>query len=261
MAEELIELGAPNKKGPKIPYARALALAQKLRRKILPYVEFAEIAGSIRRKKKLIGDIELVVLPRNVDAFIRSLATIGFMGGERIQRKTERGVKLEIYIAHKPDELGALLLQLTGDWLFNVSLRGIAKRRGWLLNQYGLFDAKTREVIFQSPYEEDFFGALGVDYHAPEDRSIADRRATKAGMGAALPTPERRRVGYIEIELWYDPNDDAWILWTGRTDPYGGAPWHGEFYFGDKAEAETWFRTIQGDEDLNELVRLTEEVA
>lgn len=255
MAEELIELGA-KKKGPRIPLRRAREIAERLRRKILPWSIFAAVAGSVRREKPQIGDIELVVLPKNLHKFLEHLADLGFMGGERIQRKIERGVKLEIYIAHKPEELGALLLTLTGDWQFNVALRQIAKRQGWLLNQYGLYDAKTGETLLQSPYEEDFLGALGVDYHTPQERSVADRSAGKSQMGARLPAPERRQVGYIELELWHDPVEDEWILWIGRTDPYGGEPWHGEFYFDSDESARSWFRTINGDEDLDALVRL-----
>lgn len=258
MAEELIELGA-KKKGPRMPLARARELAQRLRRKIAPYAVFAEIAGSIRRRKPTVGDIELVVLPKMRVMFdIGTLWDLGFVGGDRIQRKVDRnGVKYEIYIAHKPEELGAMLLTYTGDFAFNIALRGIAKRQGWLLNQYGLFDAKSGEVILQSPYEEDFFGALGVDYHTPEERSIADRPGRKAKMGDAEWGAERRVVGYIGIELRQDP-EDGWVLFVVRTDPYGGKPWEYETAFGDdEPEARRWYNSIQGDEDLDLLVRKT----
>lgn len=245
MAEELIELGGP-KKGPKIPYKRAVEIAMRLEKKVRPWVLFADVAGSIRRGKKEIGDIELVVLPKNLHKFLEHLADLGFMGGERIQRRVERGVKLEIYIAHRPDELGAMLLSYTGDWMMNVALRRIAKDRGWLLNQYGLFDQATGEVILKSPYEEDFFGALGVDYHAPEDRSVADRPNRQQKMGYAIAGPARRQVGDTRLELREDPVG-GWILGVS------GRNWNADVAFGDGDEAQKWFEGIRDERDLDRL--------
>jgi len=76
-------------------------------------------------------------------------------------------------VAHKPEELGALMLTYTGDLLFNIILRNQAKRMGYKLNQYGIL--KGRQYAFQSPDEREFFDFLGMEYHTPEERSLMRR--------------------------------------------------------------------------------------
>lgn len=176
-------LGQPRKKE-RVPLKQAEALAEKVYERLLPYSDFITVAGSIRRRRPEIGDIEFVVLPTNLDQMLGLLTKMGYQGGNRKRTLFFKGMKIEIYLAHKPEEVGAMLFTYTGDWLFNVAMRSIAKRRGWKLDQYGLKDAETGEWILQSPYEEDFFGALGVDYHTPEERSFAHRKkGHKASMG------------------------------------------------------------------------------
>lgn len=163
-------------KGKKISYKRAFRLAKQVCQDVRPVVEFSMIAGSIRRKRPKVYDIELVVLPKNLDDFLNYVAELGFHGGERIQRGMIDGVKLELYIAHHPDELGSMVFMYTGDKIFEIAMRSIAKRRGLKLDQYGIWSGPDFEnLIFQSPLEEDFFEFLGVEYHTPEERSFKDR--------------------------------------------------------------------------------------
>jgi DNA polymerase (family 10) len=75
--------------------------------------------------------------------------------------------------------MGAMLFMYTGDFVHNISMRSIAKRRGWKLDQYGIWDAKTGKPLLQSPDERDFYDFLGVDWHDPEDRSFKDRPKKK----------------------------------------------------------------------------------
>lgn len=172
----------------RIPLKKAEALAEKIYERLAPITEFMMVAGSIRRRRGEVGDIEFVVLPRSLDPFVKTLQKLGYSGGYRKLQTMIGGIKVEMYLAHSPEEIGAMLFTYTGDYLWNTSMRSIAKRRGWKLNQYGIWDADTDEVILQSPYEEDFFGALGVDYHTPQERSLAHRvRRKEPSMGAVGP--------------------------------------------------------------------------
>jgi len=169
-------LGVAEKKGRKVSLKRATRLAKEICRALRSVVEFSMIVGSIRRKRPKVADMELVVLPGNLGEFLTFVGELGFHGGERIQRGKIDGVKVELYVAHHPDELGSMIFMYTGDAVFEIAMRSIAKRRGLKLDQYGIWAGpEFEELYFQSPYEEDFFEFLSVAYHTPEERSFKDR--------------------------------------------------------------------------------------
>jgi DNA polymerase/3'-5' exonuclease PolX len=170
-------------KSRRVPLAEAEDIAARVCEFVRPYVGFSMVVGSIRRGRPEIADIELVVLPKDLDTFLEDLYKSGFDGGKRIQRTRVDNVKVELYIAHIPEEIGAMVFTYTGDKIFNIAMRSIAKRQGMLLDQYGLWESKNGKkgrILFQSPYEEQFFEALGVDYHGPEERSFMHRSKEEA---------------------------------------------------------------------------------
>jgi len=266
-AEMLIELGRRVKKT--IPLATADQLAEIILNQLRPESEVVLVAGSVRRRRPEVGDIEFVVLPKDLSEFLKFLASHNFSGGDRIQKGTlhlghGKDLPVELYIAHDKKELGALLFMYTGDWQHNIAMRSIAKRRGWKLDQYGIWDAKTGEPLLQSPDERDFYDFLGVDYHIPEDRSFKDRpkKKKKATMGAEMLIElgsSKRKVGYISLELLSPEEDqtDNWVLKIERIDPFGGVPWEHEVSFEEQDTALTWYNTINGDEDLDALISQT----
>lgn len=270
-AEMLIELGRRVKKT--MPLKVGDEIAARVEEDLSPFVNVALVAGSVRRRRPEIGDVELVVLPKDLGTLLSHLQGIGFTGGDRIQKgivhagpgKYAARVPVEIYIAHKPEELGAMLFMYTGDFVHNISMRSIAKRAGWKLDQYGIFDAKTGKPLLQSPDERDFYDFLGVDWHDPEDRSFKDRskkKSKKATMGAEMLIElgrNKRKTGYIHLEL-ISPGEeetDSWVLRVERMDPFGGAPWIQDFPFEDESVARSWFKGIVGDEDLDALIAQT----
>ena len=71
-------------------------------------------------------------------------------------------------------ELPFALFHYTGSRLYNVRTRAHAKRRGWRLNQYGLFDAATGRRVRGSAHirtEREVAALVGVSYRSPSDRS------------------------------------------------------------------------------------------
>lgn len=251
----------------RIPLKKAMSLAEKIYDRLLPLCDYITVAGSIRRQRPEIGDIEFVVLPKNLKSFLAFLDSQGYFGGNRKRTAIIKNLKIEIYIAHKPEEVGAMLFTYTGDYLFNIAMRSIAKRRGWKLDQYGLQDAETGEWILQSPYEEDFFGALGVDYHTPEERSFAhrpkDRHASMGTIGPRDWSPRREIPGHEskfsqaldrldwKADEWRDPDyrDDFSWVWYGPGGKEGdhatelewlGGGWNVSEYAGVGGEASPY---------------------
>lgn len=80
-------------------------------------------------------------------------------------------------------------------------------------------------------------------------------------MAVKKPLENKRRVGYITLDLVPpDPGSDTWTLKVDRLDPHGGEPWQYDFYFEDEAAARRWFRRMDGDDDLDHLIRNTKEL-
>ncbi len=145
-----------------------LRLSKELLQKLNPLCHKIKIVGSIRRVEPDPVDIDYVIVTKDKEKIEATLAKIGkrLSGGEKhIQYKIE-GVKIDIYFS-EPKEWGAMLLTYTGPWQYNVGLRTLAKNKGLLLNQYGIYKNKTK---LAGKTEKDIYKSLGKDYKKPEDR-------------------------------------------------------------------------------------------
>ncbi len=231
-AVELIELGdgmpddfyAEYELGAKVVKRTALAkgkqIAAKVGRWLKPYARRLLLAGSVRRKRPTIGDIEFVVLPKKslgVEGLASVLTERGYRVGPsmRTAKKVVDGVKVELYIVHHPEEFGAMLFMYTGDRTFNMAMRKKAMAMGYLLNQYGVWTRDKKRAILQSPNERDFFEFLQVPYHTPEERSFKDRtteerkrmKARQTRMNGLLGDDEKEFFTRLE-SVWDEPTGE-----------------------------------------------------
>lgn len=145
--------------------------------KKMPGVQKAELAGSLRRKKETIGDIDIIVLaePRDrkkiVSRFIQLplVAKVLAKGTTRasvILKKTN--VQVDIRLVHDY-EYGSALLYFTGSKEHNIKLRTMARNRGYKINEYGLFQIDSGKRLAGST-EEEIYSFLGMKYIPPEKR-------------------------------------------------------------------------------------------
>ncbi|RLE38062.1 hypothetical protein DRJ17_05055 [Candidatus Woesearchaeota archaeon] len=141
-----------------------------------PSIEVYQIAGSYRRGKEIIKDMDIVAkieTNENTEDIIRKICEMsedfekGVIGRDRVRRKFN-GIQFDLHFARE-GEWGARLLYLTGSAEFNIDMRTIAKRMGFLLNEYGLFKRDTGELV-ASVTEEEIFEALNMDFVDPKDR-------------------------------------------------------------------------------------------
>jgi len=165
-------------KGNKIPYSEAAKIASTIEKEIKPLVDVCEVAGSMRRNRPEIGDIEFVVLPKDHDHFLEWCEIHGFSGGRKIQKGHRQGRKIEFYISPDRESLGSMMFMFTGDFQFNIAMRRRAKNRGLKINQYGVFDELSGEKL-ASQTEEDIFSVLEKKWYKPEDRSFSNRGGKK----------------------------------------------------------------------------------
>ncbi len=132
----------------------------------------AQIAGSLRRFKETVHDIDILVIsehPKNVMKraldFPDKELVIG--SGEKKSSLVAGGIQIDLRVFRKP-EFGSALLYFTGSKAHNIKLRQLCQDKEWKLNEYGLF-TKDNELI-ASKTEEDIYSALGLQFIPPEIR-------------------------------------------------------------------------------------------
>ncbi|MDE0447375.1 MAG: helix-hairpin-helix domain-containing protein [Spirochaetaceae bacterium] len=176
------------------PIARVLPEAELLVAELagLPGVAAASYCGSLRRLRSTIADLDILVAasdPRPVMAHAAALPVIDAArpahgGDTRAALTTRRGLHVDLRVV-APDQYGAAALYFTGSQAHNIRLRGLAAARGWLLNEYGLWN-KRRELI-AADTEEAIYAALGLPLIAPTLRE--DRGEIEAAQRGELPAP------------------------------------------------------------------------
>lgn len=155
-----------------------------------PLVGRAAAAGSLRRMKETVGDIDILATGRDGAAIIRRfaaspetvrvLAEGGTKGSILVRTgSTERQVDLRIV---KESEYGAALLYFTGSKDHNIKLRGMAKDRGLKISEYGIFKGTKR---LAGKTEEDVYRVLGLPWIPPEMRE--DRGEIELALEGRLP--------------------------------------------------------------------------
>ncbi len=126
--------------GVALPMARAL-LAQL--RGAAPGIERAEVAGSLRRWRETIGDVDLLVAaadPEPVMAAFRALpqvAEVLLTGPTKTSVRLRTGMQVDLRVVN-PGSWGTALQYFTGSQAHSVELRELALRQGWSLNEYAL---------------------------------------------------------------------------------------------------------------------------
>jgi DNA polymerase (family X) len=135
-------------------------------------VHRAKIAGSYRRRRETVGDLDIVVaaLPGAgvIDRFVayEDVAQVLARGPTRSSVVLKNGMQVDLRVVDE-NNYGAALMYFTGSKAHNIALRGIAAGRGLKLNEYGLFEGARR---LAARTEEDVYRRLDLPYIEPELR-------------------------------------------------------------------------------------------
>lgn len=166
-----------------MPIAKAQAHADRIVSELAPMCERIEIAGSIRRRRPFVGDIDLVILPKAgqlqsiKQRCLRSQPQVLLDGEQNFVLLLGGNVQLDIFfargpvpdlIAPKPGNFGSLLICRTGSKDHNIWLVQKAWPQGcrWLPYEGVQRDGR----IIAGETEEEIFTALGLSYLPPERR-------------------------------------------------------------------------------------------
>jgi len=154
----------------------ALPLAEKYVTLLAPHCERIEIAGSIRRKKFDVKDIEIVAIPKPYETglFASGIATVvnqwekvkGDLPCKYTQRILPEGIKLDLFFA-TPTNWGLILVYRTGSSEFNIAWLRSMKLRGYRMLEGTMF-YKGKEVFVRE--EKDLFNRMGERFILPEHR-------------------------------------------------------------------------------------------
>ena len=150
---------------------RAEKIAETVVKRLKPYCKKIEVAGSIRRRKPWVKDIDLVLIPSDPWNLHHEVLGLGQTraAGSKIMRVMAGETQIDIYIA-EPETWATLLLIRTGSADNNIRLASRAKERGWHLhaNGDGLFNENGQRIAGDT--ELSIYQALGLPYQRPEER-------------------------------------------------------------------------------------------
>ena len=152
-----------------------LPVANEIKEEItgLDYVFRVEIAGSIRRRKETVGDIDILVTTNQPNDVMEYFSGIDLVDDVVVKGPTKSTVRLkengiDVDLRAFEDKIfGSALMYFTGSKETNVELRRIAIAKGLKLSEYGVFRG---DKLLAGRTEEEIFKTLGMDYIEPELR-------------------------------------------------------------------------------------------
>ncbi len=160
--------------GTRFLWAQADAYAQALREHLLacPSIEKLELAGSYRRGRETVGDLDILVTSTNHNEVMDRFATFDGVADILARGDTKMSVRLlnglQVDLRVVPSEsFGAALQYFTGSKEHNVILRGRAKAEGLKINEWGVFRGEQR---VGGETEEEVYALLGLPWIPPELR-------------------------------------------------------------------------------------------
>ena len=163
--------------------------AERIKKSISAIIapEWVDVCGSIRRRKEIVRDMDILVAAEShekVTSFFVSIPEaeeVLVTGDTKTSVRMKSGIEADLRVVSEK-EFPYALMYFTGSKEHNVRLRGIAKKKGWKLNEYGLFDG---ENLVQCKSEEEIYHALSLPFIHPELRE--DSGEIEAAQQNALP--------------------------------------------------------------------------
>jgi DNA polymerase (family X) len=140
-----------------------------------PAIQRFDFAGSYRRGKETVGDIDILVVSQNPAEVMSHFVACPIAQQTIAQGATKSSIRVndafQVDLRVVAEESwGAALQYFTGSKEHNVVLRGIAKKLGYRLNEYGLFASDDESKLIASREEVDIYRVLGLPFIPPEFR-------------------------------------------------------------------------------------------
>jgi len=162
------------KAGIRFLYAEVEEIVNDLKNYLLSFreCEIVEVAGSFRRKKETVGDIDILVIssnyPKISELFIKypRVKEVVLAGLTRSTVLLDSGLQVDLRAVSK-ESYGAALHYFTGSKAHNIAVRKLANEKGLKVNEYGVYRG-SEKIAGES--EEEVYKAIGLCYIEPELR-------------------------------------------------------------------------------------------
>jgi DNA polymerase (family 10) len=175
----------------RMPLGRALPLGRELVRALerLPAATQVALAGSARRMKETVGDLDILVTSSRpaeiMAAFVQlpEIAEVLERGDTKASVRHRDGIQVDLRVV-EPACFGAALAYFTGSKQHNIRIRDMGSRKGLKVSEYGVFRESTGRRIAGAT-EEEVYAAVGLPWIAPELRE--DAGEIEAALEGRLP--------------------------------------------------------------------------
>jgi DNA polymerase (family 10) len=239
-AENILRhIQAVRHKDQRIPIGEALAVVDDIfaRLKEVPGVRNLIPAGSLRRFRETVGDIDLMGTADNAEEVIKAFTSLPMVkevlasGTTKASVVVSGGLQVDLRIVEH-DSFGSLLQYFTGSKQHNINLRERTRRQGLSLSEYGITELKTGKLE-KFATEEAFYQRLGLQYIPPEIREGTDEieRAARGTVPRLIETGDINGDLHVHSD-WSDGREsiEAMVLaaralgyeYAGISDHSGG---------------------------------------
>jgi DNA polymerase (family 10) len=188
-------------------YPIAQAYVDHLRSKL--DIRLVSPAGSLRRGKETVGDIDILAGSSEPAAVMSAflsyprVSEVLVKGPTKSSVRLKRGMQVDLRVV-EPGSYGAALQYFTGSKEHNVALRGIGVKAGLKLNEYGVFDRDSGDMIAGAD-EEEVYRALGLRWMPPEIRENAGEIEASAEDSVPELVERERVLGDFHVHTsWSD---------------------------------------------------------
>ncbi|MBI2000798.1 MAG: DNA polymerase/3'-5' exonuclease PolX [candidate division NC10 bacterium] len=176
----------------RMPLGTALILAEAILGELRVLKEVNEIAaaGSLRRMKETVKDIDILVTSKKparvMEVFmgLPNVAEVLAHGETKSSVRLRENIQVDLRVV-EPDCFGAALQYFTGSKQHNIRVRELAQRNGLKVNEYGVFNETTNRRV-AGRIEEEVYGTVGLPFIPPELRE--DGGEIEAALEGQLPT-------------------------------------------------------------------------
>jgi DNA polymerase (family 10) len=212
-AKILAGIEALYRRSDRIPLGSAWPVATGLLAQLeadCPQVLDTAVAGSLRRMRATIGDVDLLAASEAPAAVMRAFAALPRVAEVVLSGQTKTTVRLHDSLqvdlrVLEPQHWGAALQYFTGSQAHNVRLRELAQKQGLSLSEYGFKQPDGGEIL--CPEEEEVYGMLGLPWIPPELRE--DRGEIQAALAGELPHLIERHQIRGDLHAHTDWSDGA----------------------------------------------------
>ncbi len=183
---------------PRFPFADAKQHAEPLTQYLekIPDVEKVVIAGSYRRQRETVADLDYLVVAADSYAVMKAFVAYDEVkdvlakGTTRASVRFKNGLQVDLRSVAR-ESFGAALLYFTGSKAHNIALRRLAQQRDLKINEYGVFKGEQR---IAGETEESVYATLGLRWIPPEAReNRGEIEAARIAPAEVAETPVRQK--------------------------------------------------------------------